>query len=50
VQLEGLSQLKNSVTSLGIEPAAFWLLAYASANYATAYAEFTHNEVKENFC
>jgi hypothetical protein len=27
VQLEGLSQLKNPVTSLGIEPAAFWLVA-----------------------
>jgi hypothetical protein len=27
VQLEGLGKLKNPVTSLGIEPTTFWLLA-----------------------
>jgi hypothetical protein len=27
VRLEGLGQLKNTVTLLGIEPATFWLLA-----------------------
>jgi hypothetical protein len=26
VQLEGLSQLKNPMTSTGIEPATFWLV------------------------
>jgi hypothetical protein len=27
VWLEGLGQLKNPMTSFGIEPAAFWLVA-----------------------
>jgi hypothetical protein len=27
VRLEGLGQLKNPMTSLGIEPVTFWLLA-----------------------
>jgi hypothetical protein len=27
VRLEGLGQLKNPITSLGIEPAIFWLVA-----------------------
>jgi hypothetical protein len=27
-QLEGLGQLKNPMTSLGIEPATFWLVAH----------------------
>jgi hypothetical protein len=38
VWLEGLGQLKNPMTSSGIEPATFRLVAYsASTNYATAY-------------
>jgi hypothetical protein len=28
VQVEGLGQLKNPVTSLGMEPTTFWLVAY----------------------
>jgi hypothetical protein len=30
VQLKGLSQLKNPMASLGIEPATFQLVAYAT--------------------
>jgi hypothetical protein len=37
VRLEGLGQLKkNPMISSGIIPATFWLVASASANYATA--------------
>jgi hypothetical protein len=28
VQLEGLGQLKNPITSLGIKPMTFWLVGY----------------------
>jgi hypothetical protein len=36
VRLEGLGQLKDPVTSLGIEPTTFRLVAYsASTNYVT---------------
>jgi hypothetical protein len=33
VQLKGLGQLKNPMTSLGIEPTTFWLVAYAAENH-----------------
>jgi hypothetical protein len=33
VQLKGLGQLKNPMTSLGIEPATFWLVAYATEDH-----------------
>jgi hypothetical protein len=36
VRLEGLGQLKNPMTSSGIKPATFWLVAYVSTNYTTA--------------
>jgi hypothetical protein len=42
VRLEGLGQLKNTMTSSDIEPAIFWLVT--STNYATAcpqYVEYT---------
>jgi hypothetical protein len=37
--MEGLGQLKNPMTSPGIEPATFLLIAYASTNYATTCLE-----------
>jgi hypothetical protein len=36
VWLEGLSQLKNPMTSSGLKPATFWLVVSASTNYTTS--------------
>jgi hypothetical protein len=41
VRLEGVSQLKNPVTSSGIELVTFKLVACASTNYATACPQFS---------
>jgi hypothetical protein len=35
VRLEGLGKLKNPITSLGLEPATFRLLAQCLNHYAT---------------
>jgi hypothetical protein len=46
LQLEGLGQLKNPMTSLGIEPATFYLQQGASTNYITACPPHRHDKIK----
>jgi hypothetical protein len=53
VRLVGLGQLENPVTSSGMEPATFRLLACASANYDTACPQGTKGDksnIKVDFC
>jgi hypothetical protein len=44
MRLEGLGELKNPMTSPGIEPANFWLVAWENVNMHCRYLYYiVHN-------